>query len=110
MNIQDEFGSLRKGLLELLVLKVISFDKVYVADIVTRLETTDFSTGEGTLYPLLSRLRRAGMVDYEWVESEAGPPRKYYSLTATGKDRLSDLERYWQHINKTIIELGDNHE
>jgi PadR family transcriptional regulator, regulatory protein PadR len=105
-SIDDRFGPLRKGLLELAVLKVISGSKVYVADILKKLADTDFTTGEGTLYPLLSRLRREKLVDYEWVESEAGPPRKYYSLTNTGKKQLEALEAYWHELNETIAKLG----
>jgi PadR family transcriptional regulator PadR len=55
---------------------------------------------------LLSKLRREGLVDYEWRESEAGPPRKYYTLTAKGNAQLADLDEYWKHINKTISQLG----
>ena len=107
MSITDKFGPLRKGLLEYVVLKIVSAHKVYVADILGKLEKTDFATGEGTLYPLLSRLRREGLLDYEWVESEAGPPRKYYSLTSEGQNQLKDLENYWHEINKTIQGLGE---
>jgi len=80
MNIGKKSGQLRKGLLEFIVLKVIAEHKVYAADILTKLRKTEFSTQEGTLYPLLSKLRREGFLDYEWVESESGPPRKYYVL------------------------------
>lgn len=93
-------------MLELAVLKVISAKKVYAADIIKKLGSTDFATGEGTLYPLVSRLRREKLVDYEWVESEAGPPRKYYHLTDTGKTQLQELENYWQELNETMKKLG----
>ena len=96
--------------MELAVLKVISGKKVYVAEILKKLAATDFATGEGTLYPLLSRLRREQLVDYEWVESEAGPPRKYYSLTENGKKQLDALETYWQELNEKIAKLGAHHE
>src|SRR5215469_5468385 len=104
-SIDDKFGPLRKGLMELAVLKVISGKKVYVADILKKLGKTDFATGEGTLYPLLSRLRREQLVDYEWVEPESGPPRKYYRLTDAGKDQLTQLEDYWQELNDTMKKL-----
>ena len=67
---------------------------------------TDFATQEGTLYPLLSKMRRDGLLDYEWQESEAGPPRKYYQLTAKGKSQLGELNDYWKHLNATISQLG----
>lgn len=102
----DKFAPLRKGLLEFVVLTIIAAHEVYAADILERLSKTDFAAGEGTLYPLLSRLRREKLVDYEWAESEAGPPRKYYHLTKSGKQHLTDLEVYWQHITTILKELG----
>lgn len=112
MTAADKFAPLRKGLLEFLVLKVVAAHRVYAADILERLQATDFATGEGTLYPLLSRLRREQLLDYEWVESEAGPPRKYYRLTEQGQQQLSELTVYWQQLNQTIDDIdrrgGDN--
>ena len=102
----DKFTAIRKGLLEYALLKVISSDKVYVADMLKRLGETEFSTQEGTLYPLLSRLRRENLVDYEWRESEAGPPRKYYELTRKGTTLLSELDNYWKQLTTTIGHLG----
>lgn len=106
MSIDDKFNSIRKGLLEFLILKIVSADKVYVADIIEKLSTTDFTTQEGTLYPLLSKLRREQLLDYEWKESEAGPPRKYYTLTTKGKTQLAELNKYWKYINTTVQSLG----
>src|SRR5205809_5826207 len=98
MGANEKFASIRKGLLEFLILKIISADKVYVADMLERLSDTEFSTQEGTLYPLLSKMRRENLVDYEWKESEAGPPRKYYKLTAKGRAQLAELTDYWKQI------------
>jgi PadR family transcriptional regulator PadR len=106
MDANGKFLPIRKGLLEFLILKIVAGHTVYVADILRRLSTTEFVTQEGTLYPLLSKMRRDGLVDYQWRESEAGPPRKYYTLTAKGREQLDELNRYWQHINQTISELG----
>jgi len=106
MTVNDKFGPMRKGLLEFLILKVIDADRVYVADILRKLAETEFATQEGTLYPLLSRMRRDGLVDYDWKESEAGPPRKYYALTVSGRAQLAELVAYWRLINKTIEDLG----
>jgi PadR family transcriptional regulator PadR len=106
VSINEKFASIRKGLLEFLILRIISNDKVYVADMLQRLSGTEFATQEGTLYPLLSKLRRDGLVDYEWQESEVGPPRKYYSLTARGTSHLNELSDYWKAINTTIAQLG----
>ena len=109
MNTEDNFSQLRKGLLEFAVLNIVSAHKVYAADILTRLATTPFTTGEGTLYPLLSRLKREELLEYTWVESEAGPPRKYYALTAAGKTRLQALRDYWETMNQAITKLGAYH-
>jgi PadR family transcriptional regulator PadR len=105
MDDEQKFSSIRKGLLEFLVLTIISARTVYVADILKRLSATDFATQEGTLYPLLSKLRREGLVNYEWQESESGPPRKYYGLTPAGKKHLVELDEYWAGLTRTVTEL-----
>lgn len=106
MDLNEKFSPIRKGLLEFVVLKIIAANQVYVADILKELSGTAFATQEGTLYPLLSKMRREELVDYEWKESEAGPPRKYYELTAKGRDQLRDTSEYWQTINTTLRNLG----
>lgn len=106
MSIDQKFSTLRKGLLEFLILKIVSADKVYVADMLKALSDTDFATQEGTLYPLLGKMRREELVDYEWQESDAGPPRKYYKLTAKGRSQLAELNDYWKYINTTLTKLG----
>lgn len=106
MNINERFQPIRNGLLEFIILKIISARKVYVADMLGALAKTEFKTQEGTLYPLLSRLRRDGLLEYEWRESETGPPRKYYALTENGAAHLSELKAYWKGINATINSFG----
>jgi PadR family transcriptional regulator PadR len=106
MNVNEKFSGLRKGLLEFLLLQIIAAEKVYVADILRELSATEFATQEGTLYPLLSKMRREGLLDYEWKESEAGPPRKYYQLTAKGREQLRETQEYWGRINGTVKKLG----
>ncbi len=106
MSINEKFIPIKKGLLEFLVLKIIAADQVYAADILKELRDTEFATQEGTLYPLLSKMRRDELVNYEWKESEAGPPRKYYQLTAKGRERLRETADYWQKINGTVKNLG----
>ena len=105
-DLSEKFGPIRKGLLEFALLRVIAGEKLYVAEMLQRLDGTEFSTQEGTLYPLLSRLRREQLVDYEWQESEAGPPRKYYKLTEQGRSALAELSGYWQHLTDTLTRLG----
>ena len=102
----SKLAPLRNGLLEFLVLDIVSSGEVYVADVLDRLATTDFATREGTLYPLLSRMRREGLVDYDWRESTAGPPRKYYRLTQLGRDHLAEFRAYWDSLTTLIDELG----
>ena len=108
MIINERFTAIRKGLLEFLVLKIVAANKVYVADILNQLSGTEFATQEGTLYPLLSKMRREELVDYEWKESEAGPPRKYYQLTAKGREQLRETSEYWQRISATVKSLGQD--
>lgn len=106
MTDESKLAPLRKGLLEFLVLKIVGAERMYVPDILRRLAGTEFSTQEGTLYPLLSKLRREDLVQYEWKESDAGPPRKYYRLTAAGRMQLKALDEYWQQINRTVASIG----
>ena len=107
MDLSEKFGPIRKGLLEFAVLRVIATEKLYVAEMLKRLEGTEFATQQGTLYPLLSKLRREELVDYEWQESESGPPRKYYKLTDPGRRALEELQGYWNHLNDTLTRLGN---
>src|SRR5262245_43539074 len=102
----DQFQVLRKGLLEVLVIAIVSTDDVYAADILERLDPTDFATREGTLYPLLSKMRKEGLLDHEWQESVAGPPRKYYRLTPAGRAQLAHFREYWASMSALINELG----
>ena len=106
MASDSKFTTIRKGLLEFLILKIVSADQVYVADMLSQLDNTEFSTQEGTLYPLLSRMRRDDLLSYEWQESELGPPRKYYKLTATGKKQLAEFNDYWKSLNTFVNQLG----
>ena len=98
----EKFSAIRKGLLEFLILKIVATGKVYVADILSRLSDTEFATQEGTLYPLLSRMRRDGLVDYEWQESDVGPPRKYYQLTVEGTGATRRAHR--------LLETAERHD
>jgi PadR family transcriptional regulator PadR len=107
MTATDKFSAIRKGLLEFALLKLIDAERVYVADLLRRLAGTPFATQEGTLYPLLSRMRREGLLDYEWRESDAGPPRQYYVLTTLGREELQELSQYWFLLNRTLEKLGN---
>lgn len=106
MESHDQYAGLRKGLLEMALLALMGRGRAYAGDMLKRLEPTPLATQEGTLYPLLSKLRREEIVDYEWQESAAGPPRKYYQLTDKGRARLADLSAYWHSLNLTLQDLG----
>jgi PadR family transcriptional regulator PadR len=106
VSVNEKFSGIKKGMLEFLLLQIIAAEKVYVADILKQLSETEFATQEGTLYPLLSKMRREGLLDYEWKESETGPPRKYYQLTAKGREQLRETLDYWGRINGTVKKLG----
>lgn len=106
MAAESKLAPIRKGLLEFLVLRIVGGHSVYVPDILRRLAGTEFATQEGTLYPLLSKLRREDLVSYQWQESDAGPPRKYYRLTDAGKAQLAALDEYWDRINRTVATIG----
>lgn len=90
---------MRKGILELCILSIIAEEgEAYPTDIINQLEASDMIVVQGTLYPLLTRLKSAGLLSYTWKESAAGPPRKYYSLTDDGRDFLKGLIGTWQQL------------
>jgi PadR family transcriptional regulator PadR len=102
----DPFQRIRRGLLELAVLSTLAPGRQYAAEILESLEDTPFATQEGTLYPLLGKLRRDGLLEHEWVESDTGPPRKYHQLTDAGTERRTQLMRYWRELDETFTRLG----
>ena len=100
-------SQLRRGVLEFCVLALLRDGERYSFDLVRELGDADgLVTSEGTLYPLLSKMRREELVDYEWQESDSGPPRKYYELTAKGMSQLTEFKEYWDYLNTTINQLG----
>ena len=98
MNVENTQVQMRKGILEYCILHIISRGEVYASDMLEELTSAKIIVVEGTLYPLLTRLRKAGLLEYKWVESTAGPPRKYYKLTDEGKEFLSKLEATWDEL------------
>ena len=107
MDSDQLFKPLRRGLLEFAVLSTLAGGRRYAGEIIERLSETPFATPEGTLYPLLGKMRRDGLLEHEWEESEAGPPRKYYRVTTAGDERLLALKGYWQELTETLSELGE---
>lgn len=89
---------MRKGILEYCILHIISRGEVYASDMIEELTSAKIMVVEGTLYPLLTRLRKSGLVEYKWVESKTGPPRKYYWLTKEGSDFLANLKETWKEL------------
>ncbi len=104
----DPFARIRRGLLEFAVLTALKPGRLYAAEILERLADTPFATQEGTLYPLLGKLRRDGLLEHEWEESDAGPPRKYHHLTAEGTARHAELAAYWRELDSALTQLGAN--
>ena len=96
---------LRKGLLEFCILQVLLKDKLYTSEIIERLNNSKIIVVEGTVYPLLSRLKNKGFVDNEWIESKQGPPRKYFFLTKKGRTYLSELVSSYKEVNSSIEKL-----
>jgi PadR family transcriptional regulator PadR len=98
MNVENTQVQMRKGILEFCILHIISRGEVYASDMLEELTAARIMVVEGTLYPLLTRLKNAGLVEYKWVESNSGPPRKYYTLTQTGRDFLESLQNTWSEL------------
>jgi PadR family transcriptional regulator PadR len=103
--IENAKAQMRKGVLEFSVLLCIAGEELYASDILARLKGFDLLVVEGTLYPILSRLKESGMVSYNWVESKEGPPRKYYKLTDKGREVLGKLTDSYQDLGKSINSL-----
>lgn len=96
---------MRKGILEFCILHIISRGEVYATDMIEELKEAKLLVVEGTLYPLLNQLKKEGLVTYKWVESDSGPPRKYYSLTPYGADYLNQLNETWGNMNKSVKKI-----
>lgn len=93
---------MRRGILEFCIVSLLSDNEIYTADLIKRLKAANLIVTDGTLYPLLNRLQKAELLQYRWVESDSGPPRKYYSLTETGKLYLEQLGIAWQDITNSV--------
>ena len=98
-------SQMRKGILEFIVILVISRGPIYVSDILKELKANELIVVEGTVYPLLSRLKNSGMLEYSWKESKSGPPRKYYTLTKKGQEMRKQLTETWGRLSKSINSL-----
>lgn len=102
MNVDNAKSQMRKGMLEYCVLLLLRKEASYANDIITRLKEAELIVVEGTLYPLLTRLKKDGLLSYEWRESTLGPPRKYYALTEDGELFLTGLDTAWNELARTV--------
>jgi len=93
---------MRRGILEMCILSIIAEEEVYPSDIIKKLKESEMIVVEGTLYPLLTRLKNAGLLEYSWKESSSGPPRKYFQITDTGNSFLQGLVRTWSQLVKAV--------
>ena len=108
MGTENVKAQMRKGILEYCILCVLSDGDAYASDIINRLKEVRMIVVEGTLYPLLTRQKNAGLLAYRWEESTQGPPRKYYSITEEGKSFLNDLDASWQELVESVNMLRNN--
>jgi len=102
MNIENTKAQMRKGVLEYCILSVLKDGEAYTSDILETLKGAKMLVVEGTVYPLLTRLKNAGLLSYRWEESTSGPPRKYYELTETGKLFLKELDSTWDELKLAV--------
>ncbi|WP_459211795.1 PadR family transcriptional regulator [Aquimarina rhabdastrellae] len=102
MKIENTKAQMRKGVLEYCILSILKDDDAYVAEILSTLKDAKMLVVEGTIYPLLTRLKNAGLLSYRWEESSSGPPRKYYGLTETGKLFLKELNTTWNDLQHAV--------
>lgn len=105
MNVENTQSQMRKGILEYCILALTSKGEVYASDIISSLKEAKLIVVEGTLYPLLTRLKNAGLLKYEWKESDQGPPRKYYSLTESGEVFKSELNNTWKELTSSVSKI-----
>jgi PadR family transcriptional regulator, regulatory protein PadR len=102
MDLENNKAQMRKGILEYCILSVLSRNSCYASDIIKELKEAEVIVVEGTLYPLLTRQKNAGLLSYRWEESQQGPPRKYYELTDEGRKYLADLDKSWLELVESV--------
>ena len=105
INTENISAQMRKGILEYCILSILEIEDAYSSDLISRLKKAKIIVVEGTLYPLLTRLKNQGYLSYRWEESKQGPPRKYYSITERGKLLLKELESSWNELVERVKNL-----
>jgi PadR family transcriptional regulator PadR len=105
MNIENNKAQMRKGVLEFCILSILSAGEHYPTEIIDRMKEGKLLIVEGTLYPLLTRLKNDGLLSYRWVESQSGPPRKYFTLTEQGQVFLKELTDSWKELTESVNQI-----
>ena len=105
MKSDNTKAQMRKGILELCILSILSKDSKYSSEILMTLKESKLIVVEGTIYPLLTRLKNTNLLEYKWKESKNGPPRKYYNITTEGKDFLKDLNESWLELSNAVTKI-----
>lgn len=106
MNIEKTKAQMRKGVLEYCILSIIAEKEVYASDIISQLKEAELIVVEGTLYPLLTRLKNDKLLSYRWEESKSGPPRKYYAILPDGKEFLAELDKGWENLVESVNKIA----
>ncbi|MCF8254343.1 MAG: PadR family transcriptional regulator [Bacteroidia bacterium] len=107
MDLENSKAQMKKGILEYCILSIISREEAYASDIIEEMKEARLLVVEGTLYPLLSRLKNDGLLSYNWVESKSGPPRKYYQLTEQGKLFMAELSTTWNELVDAVNHISN---
>ena len=102
MKIENTKAQMRKGVLEFCILSILKKGEAYPSDIIAQLKKSKMIVVEGTIYPLLTRLKNGEVLEYRWEESKSGPPRKYYSLSAKGEELLIGLDETWNELVQAV--------
>lgn len=102
MNIENAKAQMRKGVLEYCILTILAQNDCYASDIIKKMKESELIVVEGTLYPLLTRQKNAGLLSYRWEESTQGPPRKYYALTEEGRSFMKELDTSWDDLVQAV--------
>lgn len=107
MDLENSKAQMRKGVLEYCILAILSAEAAYASDIIEKMKSAKLLVVEGTLYPLLTRLKNDGLLSYRWEESRSGPPRKYYALTPAGDSFLRELNLTWNELVDSVGKITD---
>lgn len=105
MDVENTKTQMRKGILDYCILAILNDGEAYSTDVIQQLKDAKMIVVEGTVYPLLTRLKNAGVLQYKWEESSSGPPRKYYTLTESGKEILAELDGTWNELKTAVNKL-----